>query len=56
VHNAIEEERKKWEAEKVKALQVHCGILEERNRKSLEGIRSETQREKSKVVELKTVR
>ncbi|XP_056275270.1 trichohyalin-like [Pseudoliparis swirei] len=54
VHNAIEEERKKWEAEKVKALQVHCGILEERNRKSLEGIRSETQREKSKVVELKT--
>ncbi|XP_034397102.1 trichohyalin [Cyclopterus lumpus] len=54
VHNAIEEERKKWDAEKVEALQVHCGILEEPKRKSLEGMRSETQREKSKVVELKT--
>ncbi|XP_044053052.1 trichohyalin isoform X2 [Siniperca chuatsi] len=61
VHKAIEEERRKWEAEKVEAVQVHCGILEEQNRKSLESMRSEMQREKSKalalqhkVVELKT--
>lgn len=63
VHRAIEEERRKWEAEKVKAVQVQCGILEEQNRKSLETTKSEMQREKSKalalqhkVVELKTVR
>ncbi|XP_031712277.1 trichohyalin isoform X4 [Anarrhichthys ocellatus] len=61
VLKAIEEERMKWEAEKVEAVQVHCGILEEQNRKSLESMRSEMQREKSKalalqheVVELKT--
>ncbi|XP_073321889.1 uncharacterized protein [Pagrus major] len=61
VHRAIEEERRKWEAEKVEAVQVHCGILEEQNRKSLETTKSEMQREKSKtlalqhkVVELKT--
>ncbi|XP_070821299.1 trichohyalin [Chaetodon trifascialis] len=61
VHNAIEEERRKWEVKKVEAVQVHCGILEEQNRKSLESMRSEMQREKSKavalqkeVVELKT--
>ncbi|XP_037634422.1 trichohyalin isoform X2 [Sebastes umbrosus] len=61
VHKAIEDERRKWEAEKVEAVQVHCGILEEQNRKSLESMRSEMQREKSKalalqhkVVELKT--
>ncbi|KAK9522779.1 hypothetical protein VZT92_019225 [Zoarces viviparus] len=58
---AIEEERMKWEAEQVEAVQVHCVILEEQNRKSLESVRSEMQREKSKalalqheVVELKT--
>lgn len=46
----------------MEAVQVHCGILEEQNRKSLECMRSEMQREKSKalslqhkVVELKTV-
>lgn len=62
VHKAIEEERRKSEAQKVKAVQVHCGILEEQNRKSLESMRSETQREKNKatalqhkVVELQTV-
>ncbi|XP_027133479.1 trichohyalin isoform X3 [Larimichthys crocea] len=61
VHKAIEEERRKSEAQKVKAVQVHCGILEEQNRKSLESMRSETQREKNKatalqhkVVELQT--
>ncbi|XP_068559319.1 paramyosin isoform X2 [Cebidichthys violaceus] len=61
VHKAIEEERRKWEAEKVEAVQVHCGIMEEQNRKSLESVSSEMQREKSKalalqheVVELKT--
>ncbi|XP_068461118.1 trichohyalin [Clinocottus analis] len=62
VHNALEEERKKWEAEKVEAVQEHCAKLEEQNRKSLESMSSEMQREKSKallalqheVVELKT--
>ncbi|XP_051279594.1 trichohyalin [Dicentrarchus labrax] len=61
VHRAIEEERRKWEAEQVEAVQVHCGILEEQNRKILESTRSEMQREKSKslalqhkVVKLKT--
>lgn len=63
VHKAIEEERRKWEAEKVESVQVHCGILEEQHRKSLESTRSEMHREKSKalalqhkVAELKTVR
>ncbi|XP_071339047.1 trichohyalin isoform X2 [Trachinotus anak] len=61
VHKAIEGERRKWEAEKVEAVQMHCGILEEQNRKSLESMRSEMQQEKSKaqalqhkVLELKT--
>lgn len=47
----------------MEAVQVHCRILEEQNRKSLENTRSEMQREKSKalalqhkVLELKTVR
>lgn len=63
MHRAVEEERRKWEAEMEEAVQVHTGILEEQNRKSLETTRSEMQREKSKalalqhkVVELKTVR
>lgn len=63
MHKAIDEERRKWEAEKVEAVQVHCRILEEENRKSLENMRSDIQREKSKalaiqheVLELKTVR
>ncbi|KAG8012015.1 hypothetical protein GBF38_004441 [Nibea albiflora] len=61
VHKAIEEERRKLEAQKLKAVQVHCGILEEQSRKSLETMRSEVQREKNtatalqhKVLELKT--
>ncbi|XP_035495332.1 myosin heavy chain, skeletal muscle isoform X2 [Scophthalmus maximus] len=61
VHKAIEEERRKWETEKVEAVQVHCGILAEQNRKSLESARRETQQEKSKaqalqhkVLQLKT--
>ncbi|CAK6966516.1 trichohyalin isoform X4 [Scomber scombrus] len=52
VHKAIEEERAKWEAEKVEAVQVHCGILEEQNKKNLERTRSEMQREKSKTLGL----
>ncbi|XP_042277382.1 trichohyalin isoform X3 [Thunnus maccoyii] len=52
VHKAIEEERGKWEAEKVEAVQKHCGILEEQNRKSLEHTRSEMQQEKSKALAL----
>nr|XP_020458075.1 involucrin-like [Monopterus albus] len=50
VHKAIEEERRKWEAEKVEAVQVQRGILEEQNRKSLESMRSEMQQEKSKAL------
>lgn len=63
MHKALEEERRKCEAEKVEAVQIHCGILEEQNRKTLESMRSEMQREKikalalqQKVLELKTVR
>ncbi|XP_050931274.1 myosin-4 isoform X1 [Lates calcarifer] len=52
VCKAIKEERRKWETEKVEAVQVHCGILEEQNRKSLESMRSEMQREKSKALAL----
>lgn len=47
----------------MEALQVHCGKLEEQNRKSLEIVRSEMEREKRnaltlqhRVVELQTVR
>uniref|UniRef100_A0A3B5A1D6 Si:ch211-102c2.8 n=1 Tax=Stegastes partitus TaxID=144197 RepID=A0A3B5A1D6_9TELE len=61
VHKAVEEERRKHEAEKVEAVQVHCGILEAQHSRSLESLRSEMQQEKSKalvlqhqVVELKT--
>ncbi|XP_029916453.1 trichohyalin isoform X2 [Myripristis murdjan] len=61
VHKAIVEERRKWEAEKLTAVQVHCGILEEQSRKSLERVRSEVEQEKrnalalqNKVVELHT--
>ncbi|XP_054867244.1 early endosome antigen 1 isoform X2 [Amphiprion ocellaris] len=52
VHKAVEEERRKYEAEKVEAVQVHCGILEEQHRKSLESLRSEMQQEKSKALVL----
>ncbi|CAB1322003.1 unnamed protein product [Coregonus sp. 'balchen'] len=36
IHSTIEQERKKWEIEKEKALQVQCGILEEQGRDALE--------------------
>ncbi|XP_047447589.1 trichohyalin [Mugil cephalus] len=49
-HEAVEEEQRKWEEEKVESMQVHCGILEEQHRKSLESLRSEMQREKSKAL------
>ncbi|XP_029295745.1 trichohyalin isoform X2 [Cottoperca gobio] len=52
VHTIIEEERRRWEAEQVEAVQVHCGILEEQNKKSLDSMRSEMQREKSKALAL----
>ncbi|XP_069577634.1 golgin subfamily A member 6-like protein 25 [Brachyistius frenatus] len=61
VHKAVEEERREGEAERMKAVQVHCGILEEQNKKELKSFRSEMQQEKSKaralqhqVVKLKT--
>lgn len=60
---AVEEERRRCEAEKVEAVQLHCGILEEEFRKRLGNMRSELQRERSgalalqqEVAELKTVR
>lgn len=60
---AIEEERRKSEAEKVEAVQLHCGILEEEFRKRVGNMRSEIQRERSgalalqqEVAALKTVR
>ncbi|XP_030594000.1 trichohyalin isoform X3 [Archocentrus centrarchus] len=52
LHKAVEEERRKWEAEKMGALQVHCGILEEQNKKVLENLRSEMQADKSKALAL----
>ncbi|XP_039875171.1 trichohyalin isoform X4 [Simochromis diagramma] len=61
VYKAVKEERRKWEAEKMEALEVQRGILEEQNEKLLESLRSEMQKEKSKalalqhqVMELKT--
>jgi len=59
VNNAAEEERRKCEAEKVEAVQMHCGILEEQSRKSLESLTSEQNKSlalQHQVVELKTVR
>lgn len=63
VTKTIEEERRKWEAEKMEAVRVHCGRLEEQSRHRLESMRSEMQQEKSKalalqhnVAELKAVR
>ncbi|XP_074526194.1 uncharacterized protein LOC141790309 isoform X3 [Halichoeres trimaculatus] len=56
VHEALEEARRKWEAEKVEAVQVHCAILEEQNRKSQETMRSEMQQEKSRTVALQQKR
>lgn len=52
VGKSIEEERKKWEAEKIEAVQLSCGKLEEQNRRTLENTRSELQQEKSKAVAL----
>lgn len=58
MRKSLEEERRKWEVEK-----MDCGILEEQNRRSLEHTRGELQREKSRaltlqhqVVELQRVR
>lgn len=60
---AIEEERRKYEVEKVEAVQLHCGILDEEFRKRLGNMRSEIQHERSgalalqqEVAELKAVR
>lgn len=63
VHNAINEERREREVEKVEAVRVHCRILEEKHREDLENMRSEMQREKSRaqafgeqMLKLETVR
>ncbi|KAG7488992.1 hypothetical protein JOB18_002459 [Solea senegalensis] len=52
VHKAVEEERRRWEAERVEAVQVHCGRLEEKNSKSVERVKSELQQEKNKTLTL----
>ncbi|KAK5871483.1 hypothetical protein PBY51_004364 [Eleginops maclovinus] len=52
VHKTIEQERRRWEAEKEEAVQMHSGLLQMQNRKSLESMKSEMQREKSKAVAL----
>ncbi|XP_075324983.1 uncharacterized protein LOC142382749 [Odontesthes bonariensis] len=56
VNEAAEEERRKCEAEKVEAVQMHCGILEEQSRKSLESLTSAKNKSLAlrQVVELKT--
>lgn len=63
VKKAMEEERRKWEVEKVETVKVNCDTLEEQNKERLESMRSEMQQEKSKalalqhkVVELNKVR
>ncbi|CAB1439409.1 unnamed protein product, partial [Pleuronectes platessa] len=53
VNKAIEEERRKWEAEKVETVQEHCGILEEQN-KEMQREKSRAQALQHKVLELKT--
>ncbi|XP_077417965.1 uncharacterized protein LOC144049159 isoform X2 [Vanacampus margaritifer] len=52
VHKAIDEERRKCEADKIAAVHFHCGLLEEQNRRSLETARSDTQREKDNALTL----
>lgn len=63
MREAIEEERRKCEAEKVQAVQVQRGILEEQIRQRLGTMRGEVQRERStalalqqEVMALKSVR
>lgn len=53
---AIEEERRKCEAEKVEAVQLHCGILDEEFRKRLGNMRSGALSLQQEVAELKAVR
>ncbi|XP_062237922.1 trichohyalin isoform X1 [Platichthys flesus] len=53
VNEAIEEERRKWEAQKAEAVQEHCGILEEQN-KVMQREKSRAQALQHKVLELKT--
>ncbi|XP_028314131.1 spindle pole body component 110 [Gouania willdenowi] len=48
VYKAVEEERIKWESEKVEAVRMHCGKLEERHEKLTERLKCEIQQEKSK--------
>ncbi|KAM3611317.1 uncharacterized protein V6R79_016547 [Siganus canaliculatus] len=52
VQRAIEEERRKWKAEKEEAVLLHCGKLEEQNRERLENVNSEMQQEKNKTLAL----
>lgn len=63
VKEAVEEERRRCEAEKVEAVRVQRGTLEEQIRQRLGSMRNEIQRERSvalalkqEVAELKTVR
>ncbi|XP_077570772.1 uncharacterized protein LOC144195195 [Stigmatopora nigra] len=58
---AVDEERRKWETDKMEAVHFHCGLLEEQNKRNLESVRDEMQQERShalslqhKVAELQT--
>ncbi|XP_077376959.1 uncharacterized protein LOC144018559 isoform X2 [Festucalex cinctus] len=52
VHTAVDEERRKCEADKIAAVHFHCGLLEEQNSRSLETARSDMQREKNNTLTL----
>ncbi|XP_051923686.1 trichohyalin isoform X2 [Hippocampus zosterae] len=52
VHKAIDEERRKWEADKIAAVHFHRGLLEEQNRRDLETAQSELHREKANALTL----
>ncbi|XP_057687257.1 trichohyalin [Corythoichthys intestinalis] len=52
VCKAVNEERRKWEAEKMEAVHFHCGLLEEQNKRSLETVRNEIHQERSNALSL----
>ncbi|XP_077456871.1 uncharacterized protein LOC144074352 [Stigmatopora argus] len=49
---AVDEERRKWEADKMEAVHFHCGLLEEQNKRSLESMRDEMHQERSHTLSL----
>ncbi|XP_077565183.1 uncharacterized protein LOC144180904 [Stigmatopora nigra] len=49
---AVDEERRKWEADKMEAVHFHCGLLEEQNKRNLESVRDEMHQERSHALSL----